>query len=155
MSVQLEKADGSRSGMVTISCWPRLREPYSPPPVPSRLWCAVAGFLRLAPRGEGAERGRRGLKVERLLRRDASAIKPRQAGAPVLRHLPPTRPGCSPSPTVRKSLRWSFIKNNWHIRNPVNSCALTEISDSQQRKHLFNFYTLEPAQKHAITTNTV
>lgn len=37
--------------------------------VPSRLWCAVARFRGSAPRGEGAERGRRGLKVERALSR--------------------------------------------------------------------------------------
>lgn len=47
--------------------------------VPSRLWCAVARFHRSAPRGEGAERGRRGLKVERFLHWAVSALQPRQA----------------------------------------------------------------------------
>lgn len=50
--------------------------------MPRRLWCAVAEFRSSAPRREGADRGRRGLKVDRLLRRAASALKARQAVPP-------------------------------------------------------------------------
>lgn len=58
-------------------------------PVPSRLWCAVAGFRSSAPWGEGAERGRRGLKVERALRRARLCTQIKAGRAPVLRRLPP------------------------------------------------------------------
>lgn len=68
-------------------------------PVPSRLWCAVAGFRSSAPRGEGAERGRRGLKVERALRRArlCAHIKIiREKSSSVAKHAQQPAPGGQP-----------------------------------------------------------
>lgn len=58
VSVQLEKGDGSRSGNGNHIVLAKAPGAVLTSPVPSRLWCAVAGFLSSPPRGEGAEKGR-------------------------------------------------------------------------------------------------
>lgn len=80
--------------------------------VPSRLWCAVAGFRSSAPRGEGAERGRRGLKVEQLLRRAVSALQPRQA-EPLSSGFFPRPHGLRLLSIRQEEFTLEFHYNNW------------------------------------------
>lgn len=134
VSVQQEKGDGSRSGMVTISCWPRLRESYSPPPCQAGSGAPWPGSAALLP-GEREQRG-----AAEVLRWSASPTglplrsnQGRQSPCPPASS--PTRPDCSFSPTDRKSLRWSFIKNNWQSRNPITYSASRDTTDTPHSIH--------------------
>lgn len=143
VSVQLEKGDGSRSGMVTISCWPGLREPYSPPPCQAGCGAPWLGSAAPLP-GEREQSG-----ASEVLRWSRSSIglplrlnQGRESPCPSASS--PARPGRSSSPTDRKSLHWSFIKNNWQSSKSIICSAQRDITNElnsthSKEKNFFNF----------------
>lgn len=130
-SLQLEKG---RLGMVTISFWPVLQKPYSPSLCQAGCGAPWPGSTALFPRGEGAERGRRGLKVERLFHRAVSELRPLQAQPqPSGLSSPPPAPTAdrfrktgrvytevllkvTDKAGILLSIR-NYLKNNLHIKN--------------------------------------
>lgn len=90
VSVQLEKGDGSGSGMVTISCWPRLREPYSPSPCQAGCGAPWPGSAAPLP-GEREQRG-----AAEVLRWSGRSVA--LASARTSRRAEPLSSGVSPRP---------------------------------------------------------
>lgn len=138
VSVQQEKGDGSRSGMVTVSCWPRLRESYSPPPCQAGCGAPWPGSAALLP-GEREQRGAAevlrwsGAPIWLLLRSNQGRESPCPPASS------PTRPDCSCSARDGKTLRWSFIKNNWQKAQILLSWLYRNTS-SKDKNFLNSYY---------------
>lgn len=130
VSLQLEKGGGSRSGMVTISYWPKLREPYSPPPCQAGCGAPWPGSVALLPR----EREQSG--AAEVLRWSGSSIglslRSNQGGqSPCPPASSPARPVCPLSPT--DSLHRSLIKITGKAKSYYLQCTETQIEPHSQQ----------------------
>lgn len=120
VSVQLEKGDGSRSGMVTISCWPGLREPYSPPPCQAGCGAPWPGSAAPLP-GEREKRG-----ASEVLRWSSFSIRlpvrlNKADTTPVLRLLPPPARAVPPLQQTGRVYAGVSLKLTGNAENPLSA----------------------------------
>lgn len=135
MSVQLEKGRWQQVGNgnhIVLARAPGAV--YSPSPCQTGCGAPWPGSAAQLP-GEREQKG-----ASEVLRWSSSSTglplrlnQGRQSPCPPASS--PARPGRSSSPTDRKSLRWSFIKNNWQSSKSIICCAQRDIANKLNSTH--------------------